>query len=105
MTQAALYAKKTSVITPKPAHVNISAGGVAKYAKNKAEAIELLEFLASPEGSKGLAAPTFEHPLKEVNQNQIVKNFGEFTPDKVSVEDLGNNNAMAIRMMKAAGWD
>ena len=100
-----LYSKKTSVITPSPAHVNISAGGVAKYATNKAEAIKLLEFLASPEGSKGLAAPTFEHPLKEVNQNQIVKNFGDFTPDKVSVDDLGNNNSMAIRMMKEAGWD
>ncbi len=100
-----LYARKTSVITPDPAHVNISAGGVAKYATNKAEAIKLLEFLASPEGSKGLAAPTFEHPLKEVNQNEIVKNFGEFTPDKVSVEDLGNNNSVAIRMMKEAGWD
>jgi len=101
----ALYAKQTSVITPNPAHVNISAGGVAKYAKNKAEAIKLLEFLSSPEGSKGLAAPTFEHPLKEVNQNQIVKNFGGFTPDKVTVDDLGSNNSSAIRMMKEAGWD
>ena len=101
----ALYAKKTSVITPNPAHVNISAGGVAKYAKNKIEAVKLLEFLASPEGSKGLAAPTFEHPLKEVNQNQIVKNFGEFTPDKVTVYQLGENNSMALRMMKDAGWD
>ena len=101
----ALYAKRTSVITPNPAHVNISAGGVAKYAKNKAEAVKLLEFLASPEGSKGLAAPTFEHPLKEVNQNPIVKNFGEFTSDKVSVDDLGGNNSIAIKMMKEAGWD
>ena len=100
-----LYAKKTSVITPNPAHVNISAGGVAKYASNKDEAIKLLEFLASPKGSKGLAAPTFEHPLKEVNQSQIVKNFGGFTPDEVSVKDLGNNNSIAIRMMKEAGWD
>ena len=100
-----LYAKKTSIITPNPAHVNISAGGVAKYAANKTEAIKLLEYLASPEGSKGLAAPTFEHPLKEVNQNQIVKNFGAFTPDKVTVDDLGNNNSTAIKMMKEAGWD
>ena len=100
-----LYAKKTSIITPNPAHVNISAGGVAKYAANKTEAIKLLEYLASPEGSKGLAAPTFEHPLNEVNQNQIVKNFGAFTPDKVTVDDLGSNNSMAIRMMKEAGWD
>ena len=101
----ALYAKKTFVITPNPAHVNISAGGVAKYAKNKSEAIKLLEFLASPEGSKGLAAPTFEHPLKEVNQNEIVQNFGEFTPDKVTVDDLGDKNSLAIKLMKDAGWD
>ena len=100
-----LYAKKTVVLTPDPAHVNISAGGLAKYATNKSEAIQLLEFLASPKGSKGLAAPTFEHPLKEVNQNQIVKNFGEFTPDKVTVDQLGENNSLAIKMMKEAGWD
>ena len=100
-----LYAKKTTVLTPNPAHLNISAGGVAKYATNKNEAIKLLEYLASPKGSKGLAAPTFEHPLKEVNQNQIVKDFGEFMPDKVTVEDLGVNNSIAIKLMKDAGWD
>ncbi len=101
----ALYAKKTSIITPNPAHVNISAGGIAKYATNKSEAVKLLEFLASPQGSKGLAAPTFEHPLKEVNQNEIVKAFGEFTPDAVTVDDLGENNALAINMMREAGWN
>ena len=101
----ALYAKKTTVLTPSPAHVNISAGGISKFAKNKAEAVNLLEYLASPSGSKGLAAPTFEHPLKEANQNQIVKEFGEFTPDKVTVDQLGENNSMAIKMMKVAGWN
>ena len=101
----ALYAKKTTVLTPNPAHVNISAGGISKFAKNKAEAVNLLEYLASPSGSKGLAAPTFEHPLKEANQNQIVKEFGEFTPDKVTVDQLGENNSMAIKMMKDAGWN
>jgi len=101
----ALYAKKTTVLTPNPAHVNISAGGLAKYATNKNEAIKLLEYLASPKGSKGLAAPTFEHPLKEVNQNPIVKDFGDFSPDKVTVEELGANNSLAIRLMKDAGWD
>ena len=102
---AAQDAKRTVVITPNPAHVNISAGGVAKYAKNKNEAIKLLEFLASPEGSKGLAAPTYEHPLKEVNQNEIVNNFGEFIPDSVTVEELGENNSLAIKMMKDEGWN
>jgi len=101
----ALYAKKTSVITPNPAHVNISAGGIAKYSTNKTEAIKLLEYLASPKGSKGLAAPTFEHPLKEVNQNEIVRKFGKFTSDKVTIEELGINNSLAIRLMKETGWD
>ena len=99
-----LYAKKVQVLTPNPAHVNISAGGVAKYAKNKREAVQLLEFLASPRGSMGIAAPTFEHPLKEVNQNKTVKSFGEFTPDKVTVQQLGANNTKAINLMKSAGW-
>jgi len=100
-----LYAKKIKVLTPNPAHVNISAGGVAKYAKNKSAAIKLLEYLASPSGSAGLAAPTFEHPLKEVNQDPIVKNFGEFNPDKVTIKDLGFNNSLALQLMKDAGWD
>jgi len=80
-------------------------GDISIIATNKNEAIQLLEFLASPEGSKGLADPTFEHPLKEVNQNQIVKNFGEFTPDSVTVEELGEKNSLAIRLMKDAGWN
>ena len=99
-----LYAKRVNVLTPNPAHVNISAGGVAKYASNKSEAIQLLEFLASPRGSKGLAGPTFEHPLNEVNQNQTVKNFGGFTPDKVTIKQLGEYNSKAINLMKIAGW-
>ncbi len=99
-----LYARRVNVLTPNPAHVNISAGGVAKYAKNKSEAIQLLEFLASPRGSAGLAAPTFEHPLKEVNQNPIVKEFGGFTSDDVTIQELGKFNAKAINLMKSAGW-
>ena len=99
-----LYARRVNVLTPNPAHVNISAGGVAKYANNKTEAVQLLEFLASPQGSAGLASPTFEHPLKEVNQNPIVKNFGGFTPDDVTVQQLGQFNTQAIRLMKNAGW-
>ena len=99
-----LYARRVNVLTPNPAHVNISAGGVAKYAKNKSEAVQLLEFLASPQGSTGLAAPTFEHPLKEDNQNPIVKNFGGFNPDDVTVQQLGEFNTKAINLMKNAGW-
>ena len=41
-------ARKVSIVMPKPAHVNISAAAVSRYAINKPEAIQLIEFLASP---------------------------------------------------------
>ncbi len=97
-------AKKVVVLTPNPAHVNVSAGGLAKYAKNKSEAIELLEYLASPKGSMGLAGPTYEHPLVGLNQSEEVRKFGKFIPDKVSITQLGDNNSKAIKLMTKAGW-
>ena len=97
-------AKKVQVITPDPAHVNVSAGGIAKYAENKQEAIELLEYLASPDGSRGLAGPTFEHPLIGSNQAKEVRSFGSFRPDGVTIEQLGKFNSKAIKLMTRAGW-
>ena len=98
-------AKKVDVVTPNPAHVNVSAGGLAKYAKNKKEAIQLLEYLASPTGSRGLAGPTYEHPLVGFNTTKEVTQFGGFTPDSVTIDQLGANNKKAIKLMRKAGWD
>ena len=99
-----VLAQKVKVITPDPAHVNVSAGGIAKYAKNKEEAIQLLEYLASPNGSRGLAGPTFEHPLIGYNLSREVQGFGGFRPDKVTISQLGNLNKKAIRLMSQYGW-
>ena len=98
-------AKKVKVLTPNPAHVNVSAGGIARYAENKEEAIQLLEYLASPNGSRGLAGPTFEHPLVGFNKTDEVTQFGGFTPDQVTIDQLGANNKKAIKLMRLAGWD
>ncbi len=98
-------AKRVKVITPNPAHVNVSAGGITKYAENKEEAIRLLEYLASPTGSSGLAGPTYEHPLVGFNSTEEVTQFGEFTPDNVTIDQLGANNKKAINLMKKTGWD
>ena len=87
MAEEMLCMRKKQQSLLNPAHVNISAGGVAKYATNKDEAIKLLEYLASPKG-KGLAAPTFEHPLKEVNQNPIVKNLEDLYLIELPYENL-----------------
>ncbi len=98
-------ARKVNVIIPDPAHVNVSAGGLAKYAENRDEAIQLLEFLASPTGSLGLAGPTYEHPLRGSNQAEEVKGFGPFRPDRVTINQLGEYNSRAINLMAKSGWD
>ncbi len=98
-------ARKVKVITPNPAHVNVSAGGLARYSKNKEEAIKLLEYLASPDGSRGLAGPTFEHPLNGYSQAKELRGFGSVNPDKVTISQLGEYNAKAIRMMTRSGWE
>ena len=97
-------AENVTVITPNPAHVNVSAGGIARYSQNEEEAIQLLEYLASPTGSIGLAGPTFEHPLVGSNTSKEVKRFGSFTPDKVTINQLGKLNSKAISLMSRFGW-
>ncbi|WP_320675035.1 extracellular solute-binding protein [Prochlorococcus sp. MIT 1341] len=103
-TKDKLLARKLDVIIPNPAHVNVSAGGLAKYSKNTKEAIQLLEYLASPDGSKGMAGPTYEHPLKGFNTSAELRKFGKFTPDSVTINQLGEANSKAIRLMSVAGW-
>ena len=97
-------ANNIRLIMPKPAHVNISAAGVAKSAKNLSEAIELIEFLASPQGSSAMAVPTHEYPLKGFGSSEQLKAFGPFTPDNVSINSLGRTQKKAVHMMAQEGW-
>ena len=92
------------LVMPNPAHVNISAAGVAKFARNKAEAIEFIEFISSPKGSQLIAGPTFEYPLKNLGESKELKAFGKFIPDNVSISALGAKQKTAIKVMANAGW-
>ena len=97
-------ARKIKLVMPNPAHVNISAAGLAKSAKNKKEAIELIEFLASPKGSAILANPTYEYPLRGFGTSKELKAFGKFNPDNVAISQLGKTQKKAIAIMAQSGW-
>ena len=92
------------LIMPNPAHVNISAAGVAKSAKNKNEAVQFIEFISSPEGSQLIAGPTYEYPLRNFGTSKELKNFGKFNSDNVSISALGATQKAAIEVMANAGW-
>lgn len=87
------------------AHVNISGAGVTRYAKNRDNAIKLLEFLVSPEAQKWYAEVNFEYPVTPgVAVSDLVKSWGDFKSDKLNLDVLGKNNAEAVRIMDRAGW-
>jgi iron(III) transport system substrate-binding protein len=84
--------------------VNVSAGGVTRYARNPQHAQKLLEFLVSPSSGEGYAAANNEYPLRGWGNNPILKRFGSFTPSAVSIEQMGKRNAEAVQLMVQAGW-
>ncbi len=87
------------------AHVNISGAGVAKHAKNRANAVRLIEFLASREAQEIYARIVNEYPVrKDVQPGRIVADFGEFKADSLALSELAKFQKEAVRIADRAGW-
>jgi iron(III) transport system substrate-binding protein len=87
------------------AHMNIAGAGVTKAAKNKADAIKLMEFLSGPEAQQFYAEANNEFPLLGgVKRSAVVGAWGDFKEEALNVAMLGENNAQAIRAFDRAGW-
>lgn len=87
------------------AHVNISGAGVAKHAKNRANAVKLIEFLASREAQEIYARIVNEYPVrKDVQPGRIVADFGEFKADALALSKLAEFQKEAVRIADRAGW-
>jgi len=86
-------------------HVNVSGAAVTKSAKNKAEAIRLLEFLVGVEAQKIYASVGFEYPVRKgVARGAVVAGMGDFKMDNLALENLGRHNAEAVRSFDRVGW-
>jgi iron(III) transport system substrate-binding protein len=86
-------------------HVNVSGVGVTQSAKNKKNAIKLIEFLASPESQTWYAETNNEYPvIKEAVADDVIKSWGDFIRDDVALTKLGINNRAAVELMDRAGW-
>lgn len=97
-------ARKVRVVWPNPTHVNVTAGGVTRSARNPEGARRLLEFLASPSSGEGYAEANSEYPLRGWGNNATLKAFGTFKASPVSMEQLGRRNREAVQLMAQAGW-
>ena len=102
-------ANKLEIFWPNQAsrgtHVNISGAAVTKYAKNKANAIKLIEFMANKKSQQWYAEVNHEYPIRsDVDASDILKSWGTFKTDSVNLSVLGTNNPEAVRLMDRAGW-
>jgi len=87
-------------------HVNISGAGVAKYAPHKANAIKLLEFLASDEGQNLYAQAVYEYPVKPgVAWSQRNKSWGEFKADSLPLNDIIKHRKRASELVDIVGFN
>ncbi len=86
-------------------HINISGTGVTRAAKNRDNAVRLLEFLVSDEAQRWYAETNLEYPVKAgARISETLRGWGEFIPDKLDLSLLGKYNAEALRLMDRAGW-
>lgn len=87
------------------AHVNASGAGVLKSAKNKDNAIKLLEFLSSDLAQEMYGELNHEYPVKPgVPQSAEVRSWGEVKFDTLALSKISDNAEPAARLADRAGW-
>lgn len=86
-------------------HVNVSGAGVTAAAKNKENAIKLIEFLSSEKSQKLFADANFEYPVNpSVEPSELLKSWGEFKSQDINLSKLGELNKKAVEIFNIVNW-
>ena len=87
-------------------HVNISGAAVIKGAKNRDNAVALLEFLASDMAQNMYATVNFEFPVKDgIKTHELVESWGSFKADTLSLEEIASHRTTATKLVDKTGFD
>lgn len=102
-------AEKIGIVWPnqqeRGVHVNVSGAGLTKHAKNRDNAVRLLEFLVGEEAQAWYAQANYEYPVRPGTPvSETLASWGEFKADDLNLAILGEHNAEAVRLMDRAGW-
>jgi len=86
-------------------HINISGIAVTKAAKNKENALKLIEFLLSPVAQEWYAKTNNEYPvIANAKPSELLQSWGKFKSDALNLNELGINNTQAVQIMDRARW-
>lgn len=102
-------AEKVAVFWPnqdgRGVHVNVSGVGVAKFARNRASAVKLIEFLVSDEAQRIFAEKIEEYGVRPtVEPSPTLAAWGPFKADTLPLASLARHNAEAARLADRVGW-
>jgi iron(III) transport system substrate-binding protein len=87
-------------------HVNISGMALAKNAPNRANALKLMEFLASEDAQKIYASVNNEYPVSpKVEPSDIVKSWGTLKPDPLPLENIAKYRKKASELVDKVNFD
>lgn len=86
-------------------HVNVSGAGVTRHAKNRNEAIKLLEWLSSDKAQSLFADANMEYPANpRVAPHNAVISWGSFKQNLINVEKAGELQAKSVMLMDRVGY-
>ncbi len=86
-------------------HVGVAGAGVAAHAKNRANAVKLLEYLTSAEVQNKVVDANFEYPVNpRVKPIAILEKWGPFKVDEVGVAAAAELQGEAAKLAERAGY-
>ncbi len=87
-------------------HVNISGAGILKYAPNRDNAIQFIEYLTDKRAQYFFVEGNNEYPVvSDADMTPVLSQLGDFAEDTINANELGNNQAAAVRVFDRAGWN
>ena len=87
-------------------HVNISGAGVIEGAKNREDAVRLIEFLSGDVAQGMYASSNFEYPVKAgVATDPLIEGLGEFRADTLPLSEIARHRKAASRIVDRVGFE
>lgn len=104
------WAEAVNIIFPnqqdRGTHVNISGAGVTKNARNRENAIRLIEYLSGDAAQKLYAMGNYEYPVRAgVPLHPMVASWGEFKADTAYLSAIAEQRTEASKIMDEVGFN
>lgn len=86
-------------------HVNVSGAGLVKHAKNRENALRLLEWMSTEPAQRLLADKNMEYPANpDIDPDPAVAAWGDFKQSTMNLAKAGELQVAAVKLMDEAGY-